>query len=272
MSIGELNALIDCRKIIDLAVEYFPGMPYIPATPAYQYGLTREHGDHVMADGLSSASDQVLLHTHSGTHIDAFCHYARDGRIFGGGCAQDLQHKWKGFGAHAVHQIPPIIRRGVLLDVAAYVELDRLLPGTQIDAELLENTQRSSGVEVRKGDAVLIRTGEIQLWPSQEYYSPARGGVPGLNLDGAKWLSSRGVFLVGSDNYPIEHIPMPPSGKRASSMPVHGHLLVDNGIYLLEVMNLEELARERVYEFVFITLPLKLRGATGSPVRPVALV
>ncbi|MEJ0071058.1 MAG: cyclase family protein [Pseudomonadota bacterium] len=269
---GELSSLMQDRKIIDLAVEYFPGMPYIPATPPYQYGLTREHGDHVMPDGLSSAADQILIHTHSGTHIDAFCHYARGGRIFGGGCAQELQDKWKGFTVHAAHQIPPIVRRGVLLDVAACLGTERLAPGTQIDSDLLDKTQRMSGIEVRSGDVVLVRTGEIQLWPSQEYYSPARGGVPGLNLDGAKWISGHNVYLVGSDNYAIEHIPMPQHGRRAASMPVHGHLLVDNGIYLLEVMNLEELAHERIYEFVFITLPLKLKGATGSPVRPVALV
>ena len=266
-----MNLLAE-RRIIDLAVEYFPGMPYIPATPPYQYGLTREHGDHVLADGLSSASDQVLIHTHSGTHIDAFCHYAREGRLFGGRDAQDVQSKWKGFCVHGVHEIPPIVRRGVLLDIPASRGEQRLKPGTQIDAALLEKARDMAGVDVRAGDVVLVRTGEIQLWPSQEYYSPARGGIPGLNLEGAQWLSSRKVFLVGSDNYPIEHIPMPKTGKRASSMPVHGHLLADKGIYLLEVMNLEQLSSERAFEFVFVALPLKLRGATGSPVRPVALV
>ena len=87
------------------------------------------------------------------------------------------------------------------------------------------------------------------------------------------WLSERKAYLVGSDNYPIEHIAMPKNGgKRAGSMPVHGHLLVDKGIYLLEVMNLEELAQGRHFEFMFVAIPLRLRGATGSPVRPIAIV
>jgi len=269
---GNADALIEGRRIIDLAVEYFPGMPYIPATPAYQYGLTREHGDHIMAGGLSSAADQVLLSLHSGTHIDAFCHYAREGQLFGGQSAQKAQNKWKGFCAHGVHEIPPIFRRGVLLDVPRCMGVDRLAPGTEIDAKMLEETRRMAGVDIHPGDVVLFRTGEIQLWPSQDYYDPGRGGIPGLNLDGAIWMSDHKAYLVGSDNYPIEHIAMPKNGKRAGSMPVHGHLLVDNGIYLIEVMNLEELAGGRHYEFMFVAVPLKLRGATGSPVRPIALV
>jgi len=270
---GDFGALMDGRKVIDLAVEYYPGMPYIPATPAYQYGMTREHGDQVLAEGLSSAADQVLISLHSGTHIDAFCHYAREGRLFGGLSATESQNKWKGFCAHGVQEIPPIVRRGVLLDVPAQLGVQRLEPGTAIDGAMLEDTRRAQGVDVRPGDVVLFRTGEIQLWPSQEYYNPARGGIPGLNLDGAMWLSERKAYLVGSDNYPIEHIAMPKNGgKRAGSMPVHGHLLVDKGIYLLEVMNLEELAQGRHFEFMFVAIPLRLRGATGSPVRPIAIV
>ena len=154
-------------------------------------------------------SDQILLHTHSGAHIDAFCHYARDGHLYGGGCAQELQSKREGFAVHAIHQVPPIVRRGVMLDVPAHLGVERLGPGTQIDSKVLEETQRKFKIELEPGDVALIRTGEIQLWPSQDYYSPARGGIPGLNLDGAHWMSGKGVYLVGSDNYPIEYIPKP---------------------------------------------------------------
>ncbi|MGD9946239.1 MAG: cyclase family protein [Burkholderiaceae bacterium] len=259
------------RTVVDLSVEYFPGMPYIPATPAFHYGLTREHGDHVLSDGVSSASDQVVMHLHSGTHIDAICHSAVHGKLFTGLDAKASQNKWHGFKVHSVETIEPIVRRGILLDVPRLLGLPALEPGTEIDSALLERTREAQGVEIRAGDVVLIRTGEIQRWPSRDYYDASKGGISGINLDAARYLSSRKVFLVGSDNYAIEHIPPPKNGARASAMPVHGHLIAGCGIFLLEVMNLEELSDRQVYEFGFIALPLRIRGATGSPVRPIAL-
>jgi len=274
MQEGFLELALQKRRLFDLGVEYFPGMPYIPATPPYQYGMTREHGDHVMPGGLSSASDQILLHIHSGTHIDALSHYAREGCMHGGASASEVQSKFKGSRVHGVETIPPIFRRGVFLDVARALGKQRLDPGTGIGPAELEAAERQSGIGVRAGDAVLVRTGDIQLWPNQQYYSIAEGGVSGVTLEGARWLSSRKVYLVGCDNYPLEVIPSPASGKgrRASSMPVHGHLLVDEGIYIVEVLNLEELSTAQAGEFLFVALPLKLRGATGCPVRPLAVL
>ncbi|MGD9942944.1 MAG: cyclase family protein [Burkholderiaceae bacterium] len=272
---GELAALarlLGQREVIELCVETFPGMPYIPATPAFQYGLLREHGDISLPEGISASSDHVTMHLHTGTHIDALCHYSRHGRLFGDVDAMAGQNKWRGHCAHGAADIAPIIRRGVLLDVAAVLGLARVPAGTAIGPELLREAQDRAGVEVGRGDVVLVRTGEIQLWPSQDYYSPERGGVAGIDLAAAEWLSARDVHMVGSDNFCIEHIPKPAAGRKTSAMPVHGHLLADKGVYLLEVMNLEELARREVGEFLFIAIPLKIRGATGSPVRPVALV
>ena len=96
--------------VVDLSVEFFPGMPYIPATPAFHYGLTREHGDQVLSDGVSSASDQVVMHLHSGTHIDAICHSAVNGKLFTGLDARASQDKWRGFCVHGVDKIEPIVR------------------------------------------------------------------------------------------------------------------------------------------------------------------
>jgi kynurenine formamidase len=87
---------------------------------------------------------------------------------------------------------------------------------------------------------------------------------PGPELEAARWLSSRGVFAAGSDTVAFERVP-------AAEMPVHAHLLVESGIHIIEALNLEEIARERVYEFAFIAAPLKIRGGTGSPIRPIAL-
>ena len=88
---------------------------------------------------------------------------------------------------------------------------------------------------------------------------------PGPAVEGARWLSERGIFAAGSDTVAFERVPDP-------SMPVHVHLLVESGIHIVECLNLEGLAAAGVAEFLFVALPLKIRGATGSPVRPIALV
>ena len=92
--------MTDAGSRWSLSVEYFPGMPYIPATPAFQYGMTKEHGDQVLTDGLSSAADQILIHTRLGTHIDALCHYAKDGKLHGGATAPEMQSKLHGSTVH----------------------------------------------------------------------------------------------------------------------------------------------------------------------------
>lgn len=95
------------------------------------------------------------------------------------------------------------------------------------------------------------------------FVSQAHG--PGPELEAARWLNSRKIFAAGSDTVAFEKVPSP-------EMPVHIHLLVDSGIHIIENLNLEELARDSIYEFVFVGAPLKIRGATGAPLRPLALV
>ena len=127
----------------------------------------------------------------------------------------------------------------------------------------LNEAVRAEGIEIRAGDVVLLRTGwSVYFEDPKKFISEVHG--PGPALRGAQWLSERGVFAVGSDTVAFEKVPDP-------AMPVHVHLLVEKGIHIVECLNLEELAAARVYEFLFIALPLKIRGATGSPVRPVAV-
>jgi kynurenine formamidase len=124
-------------------------------------------------------------------------------------------------------------------------------------------------VEIQNGDVVLIRTGWARFWnDAARYITGGSGAVPcgpGPELDGAHWLSKHGIFAAGSDTVAFEKVP-------SGSMPVHVHLLVESGIHIIEALNLEDLARDRVYEFVFVAAPLKIRGGTGSPIRPLALV
>jgi kynurenine formamidase len=255
--IAPLDALAGAT-VYDLAQPYFIGMPHHPSHPPFLFSLVKQHGEYVGPSGNSSASDAIALGSHVGTHIDALCHFSCRGKLYGGEEAVPLQSYAGGLERHTVDTIKPILRRGVLLDVAG---ADPLPEDYTITRDDLERTAR---VEIRKGDVVLIRTGWARYFADpKKFISEVRG--PGPAIAGARWLSERGVFAAGSDTVAFEKVP-------DASMPVHVHLLVESGIHIIECLNLEELAAAGVSEFLFVALPLKLRGATGSPVRPIALV
>jgi kynurenine formamidase len=165
--------------------------------------------------------------------------------------------------------VEPILRRGVLLDLAGQAGVDALPAEFTITPGHLDQCAAAQRVEVLPGDAVLLRTGWARFWNDPpRYITGGRGSQaagPGPEIEGARWLSRRGIFAAGSDTIAFEKIPPP-------SMAVHVHLLVESGIHIIEALNLEEIARERVYEFLFIAIPLKIRGGTGSPIRPLAVV
>ena len=255
-------------KVYDLAQPYFVGMPHFPTHPPFLFGLTKKHGDMVTESGASSSSDAIALGSHVGTHIDALCHFSYHGMLYGGVEAKTVQSDAGGVGQHSVDTIAPMVRRGVLLDLAGHLGTEELRVDFTITPEHLDATARAHKVDIQKGDVVLLRTGWARFWNDPARYITGGHGMtaagPGPEIDGARWLSNRGVFAAGSDTVAFERVP-------AAAMPVHVHLLVESGIHIIEALNLEDLARDRVYEFVFVAAPLKIRGGTGSPIRPLAL-
>jgi kynurenine formamidase len=266
--LSELLDLIAKHRVHDLAHSYFPGMPHFPTHPPFVFGLTRKHGDMIMEGGVSSSAESIALGGHVGTHIDALCHYSCDGRLHGGVAAKDVQSDSAGFSELGVETIAHILRRGVLLDIAAQIQVDALPADFAILPDHLDAALKTAKTTIQQGDVVLLRTGWARYFANtSQYITGGQGHVvtgPGPEIDGARWLSERGVFAAGSDTIAFEKVP-------AARMPVHVHLLVESGIHIIEALNLEDLSRERIYEFVFIAAPLKIRGGTGSPIRPLAL-
>ena len=247
-------------KVFDLAQPYFVGMPHHPSHPPFLFGLVKRHGDYVGPRGNSSASDAIAMGSHVGTHIDALCHFSCGGALHGGEPAEPAQSWGGGVRKFSIDQVPPILRRGVLLDIAGLH--GGVLPESYeiTPADLDQASQRA---EVRAGDVVLLRTGWAQYFEdARKFISEVRG--PGPGLEGAQWLSAHGVYAAGSDTVAFEKVP-------DAAMPVHVHLLVESGIHIIECLNLEELAASGVREFLFVALPLKIEGATASPIRPIAL-
>jgi kynurenine formamidase len=236
-------------------------MPHFPTHPPFLYSLTKQHGDSVYGGGGSSAADAIALGSHVGTHIDALCHFSRGGQLHGG---RELRQSYGGgLRDLSIDTVAPILRRGVLLDVAAYGGVEALREEDAVAPDSLREIAAAQGTPLTRGDVALIRTGWGRFWRDPGKFATACKG-PGPAIEGARWLSSFAPFAVGSDTVSFEKMPSP-------AMDVHVHLLVECGIHIFECLNLEELSRDCVYEFLFIAAPLKIEGATGAPVRPLAI-
>jgi kynurenine formamidase len=253
-------------RVYDLGRRLEFNTPIAPTHIKYRMALLRRPRDVVRPDGSSSSNELLSLSGHTGTHIDALCHFERDGKLHGGVDAVEASRGGKGFTELGIDTVAPIVCRGVLLDAARALG-EELGPGRALTAGDLQEVARRQGVEVRRGDAVLVRTGWAAARYGDESFVGFEGGAPGPDLSAARWLTSLGVRVTGSDTIAYEVV-----AAGQVPLPVHVHLLVDSGVHILEVLDLEELAADGVHEFGFVCAPLKLAGATGSPVRPLALV
>jgi kynurenine formamidase len=260
----QLFELLSGAQVYDLAQPYFVGMPHHPVHPPFLFSLVKAHGEYIGPNGNSSASDAIALGSHVGTHIDALCHFSCGGKLHGGEEAGGVQSYAGGLRKFSIDTVPPILRRGVLLDIASLRGAAALARDYEITPDDLESAARAQNVEIRSGDVVLLRTGWAAYFRDPAKFIDTVHG-PGPAIAGAQWLSARGVYAGGSDTVAFEKVPNP-------NMPVHVHLLVESGIHIIECLNLDDLAAARAYEFTFVALPLKILGATASPIRPVALV
>jgi kynurenine formamidase len=262
---GVLETLASCR-VFELEHRRYVGAPIFPAHwPGFVYTLHRHHellGERVR----TSASGTITMQEHSGTHIDALCHQAVEMEMFGGVKVTPEIQTPRGFTELGVETIAPIFRRGVLLDVARARGVDALEPGYLVTPEDLKLAEQTQGVTVGEGDCVLIRTGNGRRYDDPEPYLAG----PGVGLDASRWLASRKPYLCGADNVAFD---VPDNiDLDLGSLPCHVVLIYEAGIYIVENLQLEELAASGENEFLLVCLPLKLQGVTGSPVRPVALV
>ncbi len=240
--------------------------PAPPERPGPQHFMNRDQGDYAVGGkqpgGFQYAEDTVVFSTHVATHIDALAHAWYDDTLYNGFPAAVVRST-TGAGRCGVDKLGPIVTRGILLDLTdggAALSQGHAVTG----ADLAACAERQ-GVAVQPGDAVLVRTGWASTWATarESFYR----GEPGLDLGAARWLADHDVAVVGADNYAIEAIPFPPG----SVFPVHLFLLRDCGVPLIENADLDRLAGDRCYEFLFVAAPLPIQGGTGSPLLPIAV-
>lgn len=244
----------------DLSVEYFIGMPSWQAAgdPHFQIWMTHTPKGTKVDDPLSVGDRQndrvsysgsaFSMYAHTGTHIDALNHFGLNGKIWNHfSAAQYLGDRgWQKTGAE---NIPPIIARGVLLDVPAAKQVDELSPGYRITREDLEKTLVAQDTVIFPGDVVLIRTGRMRHYNDAQRFME---NAPGLGMAAARFLAEdKQVLSLGADNLSFEAFP---SEDANNYVPVHTYLLAQQGVTIMELVDLEQLARDRVYHFAFIEI------------------
>jgi kynurenine formamidase len=264
--------VIGGSRVFDLEQPRSERMPIHPAhqQAGYSYHLHRHHEDVYKPDEngpRTGASGIIICGEHTGTHIDALCHQSEDLVLHGGIKIDGSVQTSRGFTSLGVEEIPPILGPGVLLDVATSKGTEALEPGYAVTDEDLKACCEMQEVSVEPGDVALVRTGNARHWEDAERYLAG----PGMAASASYWLADRRVLAVGADNMAWD-VPGLRDPELGCMLPGHLILLVRRGIYIIENLMLEDLAAVRVYSFDFVCTPLKFVGATGSPVRPVAVV
>lgn len=263
-------------KVYDLATDYFVGMPSFSdlGDPPYQFWLTHTPRGNIVDDPanvgkaqnetVSYTGDAVSFYTHMGTHIDALNHFGLHGKIWNG-FDPDTQLGDRGWKKAGAETIPPIVARGVLIDVAGAKGVAMLEPVHRVTAADLKAALARQGTTIERGDVVLVRTGRMALFDKADAFTK---DPPGLSPDGAAFLANAGAMIVGADNLSLETFPSQVAG---DWVPVHTYLLAHKGIPIIEMAVLDALAKDRVYTFAFVGGSLKFRGASAAPIRPMAI-
>lgn len=265
---------IDMSRTFDLTVNYEMGMPSWSAAgdPQYQIWMTHtptgNENDDLMAvtqkgkELIGYSGDAFSMYTHTGTHIDALNHFGYRGEIWNG--YNEAEHlgsrHWNKGGPE---KFPIIIARAVMLDIAGLKDVDMLPESYGIGKDDLQEAIDKQGVTIQEGDIVMLRTGRMTVWPDREKYL---SNSPGLNIEGAEFLAGLGVMIIGADNVALENNPSP---EEDNYFPVHTYLFSEVGIPIIELLMLEELAKEKIYELGFIGKAMPLKGATGAPLQPI---
>jgi kynurenine formamidase len=213
--------------------------------------------------GTGAHEDVLVMASHTTSHMDALIH-VYEGHQHYNGVPSGAMKALSGATRLGIEKVGGFAARAVLLDMVGHMGADGwLAPGTMLTGADLEACAAAQGVEVRAGDVVLIRTGYLQFWWANQQNVPFE--QPGIGIDAAEWLASRDVVAVGSDNAAVEVIPFDEN----DFLSVHKVLLVRSGIYMLEFLDLSGPAADRSYEGLLTVAPLKVTGATGSPINPI---
>jgi len=280
--------LVKQGKVYPLGEEMHGDLPRFitPSRFGVQVIIENDGYDRVTQPGQfdpkrnQGAASYTIMHNHVGTHLDTFAHIYRENALYNNMPPPKPVGTVHGDAA----SVQFMVGRGVLLDVAKYKGQDPLPSNYWITVDDLKNTAKAEGVEIQKGDILLVRTGWRKLWDQPgpdgradlahtKYLQPE----PGVGPDALGFLNDMEIVAIGSDNAAVEwNFPLQPGYTRRAfggfqGLPLHVDFIWNRGAYIIEIMNLDELAKDRAYEFLFVVAPLLLRGGVGVPINPIAI-
>jgi kynurenine formamidase len=275
--IGAANYLtpelaLRAAQLVKTGKVYALGIPVDNKTPAYPprgFKITvvqpGQAGSPGMGPSKTTYNDDIIEGwVGVGSQIDGLGHIGVEHVYYNGNKIADFGDP-TGLKKLGIDKLPPMVTRGVLLDMAAYFGTDVVKEGTAFNVKEIEDVAKKQGIEIRQGDVVLFHTGWISLIGKDD--KRYNTGEPGVGVEGAKYLTSKGVVAVGADTWGVEVIPF----ESKNIFEVHQILLPMNGTYILENMNTADLARDKVYEFMFVLGQPRFKGAVQSMINPVAI-
>lgn len=277
-TLGAVNNLspqkvLQAARLVKTGKTYALGVPTGPDSPAYpprRYSMTVLQLDDGTGEPIGSnraVGNDDLLFTFMGigSQLDGLGHMGIEHRYYNGLHASEFIRP-NGLTRYSTHEIPPIVTRGVLLDMAKHLGRDVLEPGTVFNRAEIEAAAKAQRVKIERGDVVLFHTGWLNVADSD----PERfmSGEPGLGLDGARYLAGLGVVAIGADSWAVEVIP---HEDPEMLFPVHPELLAKNGVYILENMDTRALAADGVSEFLFVLGQPRFVGSVQAIINPVAI-
>ena len=264
--------VVKAASLVKTGKTYALGIPVDSKTPAYPPRSSKitivqpgQAGSPGLGPNKATYNDDIIdTWVGIGSQLDGLGHLGVEHVYYNGNKLADFADP-TGLKKLGIEKVPPMVTRGVLLDMAAYYNTDIVKEGTAFNVKEIDEVAKKQGVEIRQGDVVIFHTGWLSLIGKDDKRYGA--GEPGLGVEGAKYLTGKGVIAVGADTWAVEVLPF----ESKNVFEVHQILLAMNGTYILENMDTAGLAADKAYEFLFVLGQPRWRGGVQSMINPIAI-